>query len=171
MFKQSSNIFVLKDICVLNKMKYVKIKLPKKVNSKDFFNNLNLNFIYDQSKNPSGLYSGEKKLLFGVTDGRVNPNPHPPDLKDLLFLYQLITLNKRNHKGAMKTLIISILLYIFHMVYLKESIYDVYFISRRDPEREVEIKVAHYWFNGDVGSQIQWVAEKPYTDWSKVECS
>ena len=95
MFKQSSNIFVLKDICVLNKMKYVKIKLPKKVNSKDFFNNLNLNFIYDQSKNPSGLYSGEKKLLFGVTDGRVNPNPHPPDLKALLFLYQLITLNKR----------------------------------------------------------------------------
>ena len=42
----------------------------------------------------------------------------------------LITLNKRNHKGAMKTLIISVLLYIFHMVYLKESIYDVYFIEK-----------------------------------------
>jgi hypothetical protein len=42
----------------------------------------------------------------------------------------LITLNKRNHKGAMETLIISILLYIFHMVYLKESIYDVYFIEK-----------------------------------------
>ncbi|MBR61041.1 MAG: hypothetical protein CL904_00045 [Dehalococcoidia bacterium] len=42
----------------------------------------------------------------------------------------LITLNKRNHKGAMKTLIISILLYIFHMVYLKESIYNVYFIEK-----------------------------------------
>ncbi len=42
----------------------------------------------------------------------------------------LITLNKRNHKGAVKTLIISILLYIFHMVYLKESIYNVYFIEK-----------------------------------------
>ena len=52
---------------------------------------------------------------------------------------------------------------------LIDSIYDVYFISRKDPEREVEIKVAHYWFNGDTGSQIHWVAEKPYTDWDKVE--
>ena len=52
---------------------------------------------------------------------------------------------------------------------LIDSIYDVYFISRKDPEREVEIKVAHYWFNGDTGSQIHWVADKPYTDWNKVE--
>ena len=52
---------------------------------------------------------------------------------------------------------------------LIDSIYDVYFISRKDPEREVEIKVAHYWFNGDTGSQIHWVAAKPYTDWNKVE--
>ena len=42
----------------------------------------------------------------------------------------LITLNQRNHKGAMQTLIISILLYIFHMVYIKESIYNVYFIDK-----------------------------------------
>ena len=42
----------------------------------------------------------------------------------------LITLNQRNHKGAMKTLIISILLYVFHMIYIKESIYDVYFIEK-----------------------------------------
>ena len=42
----------------------------------------------------------------------------------------LIGLNERNHKGAMNTLIISILLYIFHMVYIKESIYNVYFIEK-----------------------------------------
>ena len=32
-----------------------------------------------------------------------------------------------------------------------------------------EIKVAHYWFNGDTGRQIAWVAPKPYTDYSQVE--
>ena len=76
-------------------MQHIKIKLPQKKNLKNFFYNLNLKFIVDQTIKPSGLYSGEKKFLFGVNDGRVNPNPHPPDLKDLLFLYQLITLNKR----------------------------------------------------------------------------
>jgi hypothetical protein len=62
---------------------------------------------------------------------------------------------------------------------LIDSIYDIYFISRdtiRDQYRvedveEREIHVAHYWFNGDTGSQINWVAEKPYTDWNKVESS
>ena len=76
-------------------MKHIKIKLPYKKNLKNFFYDLNLKFIFDQTINPSGLYSGEKKFLFGVNDGRLNPNPHPPDLKDLLFLYQFITLNKR----------------------------------------------------------------------------
>ena len=60
---------------------------------------------------------------------------------------------------------------------LVDSIYDIYFISRdtiRDQYgvedvEEREIHVAHYWFNGDTGNQIQWVAEKPYTDSDKVE--
>ena len=66
---------------------------------------------------------------------------------------------------------------------LIDSIYDIYFVSRKrerectdkhcycDDFKETEIHVAHYWFNGDTGRQIDWVAEKPYTDWSKVECS
>lgn len=63
-------------------------------------------------------------------------------------------------------------------VNLKDSIYDVYFVSRKDPEREVEIKVAHYWFNGDAGRTIIWEQDgfnretgKGLTDWSKVEAS
>jgi hypothetical protein len=39
---------------------------------------------------------------------------------------------------------------------LIDSIYDIYFISRREPEREVEIRVAHYWFNGDTGRAVIW---------------
>ena len=62
---------------------------------------------------------------------------------------------------------------------LIDSIYDIYFISRdtiRDQYKvedvvEREIHVAHYWFNGDTGRQIDWVANKPYTDWSKIECA
>ena len=57
-----------------------------------------------------------------------------------------------------------------------DSIYDVYFISRRDPEREVEIKVAHYWFNGDTGRTVTWEQDgfnretgEGLTDWSKVD--
>ena len=61
---------------------------------------------------------------------------------------------------------------------LVDSIYDVYYIKRETKTyadaaeiTERELHVAHYWFNGDTGRQINWVAEKPYTDWSKVECS
>ncbi len=61
---------------------------------------------------------------------------------------------------------------------LIDSIYDVYFISRRDPEREVEIKVAHYWFNGDTGRTVTWEQDgfnretgEGLTDWSRVECA
>ena len=65
---------------------------------------------------------------------------------------------------------------------LIDSIYDIYYVSRGLPVyddamqmvkdgKETEIKVAHYWFNGDTGRQIEWVAQKPYTDWSKVECA
>jgi hypothetical protein len=64
-------------------------------------------------------------------------------------------------------------------VNLIDSIYDIYYVSREpDPSddssgeyKETEIQVAHYWFNGDTGRQIQWVADKPYTNWTKVECS
>ena len=65
---------------------------------------------------------------------------------------------------------------------LVDSIYDIYYVSRKpdiaegpngteEVVKETEIKVAHYWFNGDTGRQIEWVAEKPYTDWTKVECA
>jgi hypothetical protein len=50
-------------------------------------------------------------------------------------------------------------------VNLIDSIYDVYFVNKEG----TEINVAHYWFNGDTGRQIHWVADKPYTDYSKVE--
>ena len=50
---------------------------------------------------------------------------------------------------------------------LVDSIYDIYYINKEG----VEIKVAHYWFNGDTGRQIEWVADKPYTDFTKVECA
>jgi hypothetical protein len=61
-------------------------------------------------------------------------------------------------------------------VNIVDSIYDIYYIQRRvdfnqDTDgHETETKVAHYWFNGDTGRQIHWVAEKPYTNWSRVEC-
>jgi len=70
---------------------------------------------------------------------------------------------------------------------LIDSIYDIYYISRdkyylgvgeEAQVTEREIKVGHYWFNGDTGRQIHWVDEKfnhktgeGLTDWSKIECS
>ena len=65
---------------------------------------------------------------------------------------------------------------------LIDHIYDIYYVSRKpdiaegangteEVLKETEIKVAHYWFNGDTGRQIHWVSEKPYTDWTKVECA
>ena len=58
---------------------------------------------------------------------------------------------------------------------LIDSIYDIYYVDRDNLEHEsaqpTEIKVAHYWFNGDTGRQITWIADKPYTNWSKVECA
>ena len=55
---------------------------------------------------------------------------------------------------------------------LIDSIYDIYFISRKSYEGAVdekEIKVAHYWFNGDTGRTVEWVDDKHRTDWSAVE--
>ena len=58
---------------------------------------------------------------------------------------------------------------------LIDSIYDIYYVDWDYLEYEscqpTEIKVAHYWFNGDTGRQIEWVSKKPYTNYSKVECS
>ena len=60
---------------------------------------------------------------------------------------------------------------------LIDSIYDIYYVAREPDSsddssgeyKETEIKVAHYWFNGDTGRQIHWAVEKPYTDWTKLE--
>ena len=54
---------------------------------------------------------------------------------------------------------------------LIDSIYDIYFVSRRDPEREVEIKVAHHWYNGDTGRTIMWEQDGFNTDFNKIESS
>ena len=68
---------------------------------------------------------------------------------------------------------------------LVDSIYDIYYV-KRDVERvegedvypETEIKVAHYWFNGDTGRTIMWEQDgfnretgEGLTDWTKVECA
>ena len=66
-----------------------------------------------------------------------------------------------------------------HDTNLIDSIYDVYYVSREPSSsddssgeyKETEIQVAHYWFNGDTGRQVTWVADKPYTNWTKVDCS
>ena len=63
---------------------------------------------------------------------------------------------------------------------LIDSIYDVYFVKRaldiadgadtvEEVRRETEIKVAHYWFNGDTGRTIMWEQDGFNTDWSKIE--
>jgi hypothetical protein len=65
---------------------------------------------------------------------------------------------------------------------LIDSIYDIYFVSRRPPvydgaeqmvkdAEESEIKVAHYWFNGDTSRTIMWEKDGFNTNWSRVECS
>ena len=60
---------------------------------------------------------------------------------------------------------------------LIDSIYDIYFVSRdtiRDrygveDVEEREIKVAHYWFNGDTGRTIMWEQDGFNTDFNKVK--
>ena len=70
---------------------------------------------------------------------------------------------------------------------LIDSIYDVYYVSKdhyhlgtgEPPEiLEREVKVAHYWFNGETGRTVMWEQDgfnretgKGLTDWSKVECA
>ena len=54
-----------------------------------------------------------------------------------------------------------------------DRIYDIYYVDWDNLEYEscqpLETQVAHYWFNGDTGRQIDWVANKPYTNWNRVE--
>ena len=54
-----------------------------------------------------------------------------------------------------------------------DSVYDIYYVDVDNLQYEscqpLEIQVAHYWFNGDTGRQIDWVANKPYTNWNRVE--
>jgi len=72
---------------------------------------------------------------------------------------------------------------------LIDSIYDIYFVKRtldvadgadtiEEVWRETEIKVAHYWFNGDTGRTIVWEQDgfnqetgQGLTNWNQVECS
>ena len=58
-----------------------------------------------------------------------------------------------------------------------DTIYDVYY-KNTYREDSTEIQVAHYWFNGDTGSQIHWEVDgfnrktgEGLTDWSEIECS
>ena len=53
---------------------------------------------------------------------------------------------------------------------LIDSIYDIYYVVN-EPETQTEIQVAHYWFNGDTGSQIHWETPELHTNWNKVEFS
>ena len=56
-----------------------------------------------------------------------------------------------------------------------DSIYDIYYVDYDNLDYEscqpTETQVANYWFNGDTGRQISWVSKKPYTNYSKIECS
>jgi len=53
-----------------------------------------------------------------------------------------------------------------------DTIYDIHFKRNyEEGEGGVEILVAHYWFNGDTGSQIHWEQDGFNTDWNKVEGS
>jgi hypothetical protein len=61
---------------------------------------------------------------------------------------------------------------------LIDSIYDIYYVDWDDPRlidkpelNPTEIQVAHYWFNGHTGRQINWQSKKPYTNWNRVECA
>ena len=52
---------------------------------------------------------------------------------------------------------------------LVDSIYDIYYVNWDSLEYEscqpAEIKVAHYWFNGDTGRQITWVVDQGNKEW------
>ena len=59
-----------------------------------------------------------------------------PSLWLFLLYYHLVPLiiiigaNKRIHKNALATLVISVIVYLFYMTYKKQSIYDVYFVKK-----------------------------------------
>ena len=52
---------------------------------------------------------------------------------------------------------------------LIDSIYDIYRKSVHWPTESGELHVAHYWFNGDTGSQIHWEQDGFNTNFNKVE--
>ena len=52
---------------------------------------------------------------------------------------------------------------------LLDSIYDIYRKSVYWPTESGELHVAHYWFNGDTGSQIHWEQDGFNANWNKVE--
>jgi hypothetical protein len=55
-------------------------------------------------------------------------------------------------------------------VNLIDSIYDIYYEGRYDEgEGGVEMHVAHYWFNGDTGTQIHWEADGFNMNSNKIE--
>ena len=49
-----------------------------------------------------------------------------------------------------------------------DSIYDIYY-KNTFREDSAEIQVAHYWFNGDTGSQNHWEADGFNTNFNKIE--
>ena len=51
---------------------------------------------------------------------------------------------------------------------LIDSIYDIYY-KNAFREGSAEIQVAHYWFNGDTGSQIHWEQDGFNTNFTKME--
>jgi hypothetical protein len=63
------------------------ITFPKRnINLKNFFYKIGLKEIYEE---------GSKKYSLKSKDKRLNKKPYPPDLLDLYYLYELISLNKR----------------------------------------------------------------------------
>ena len=63
------------------------ITFPKRnINLKNFFYKIGLKEIYKE---------GSKKYSLKSKDKRLSKKPYPPDLLDLYYLYELISLNKR----------------------------------------------------------------------------
>jgi hypothetical protein len=54
---------------------------------------------------------------------------------------------------------------------LIDSIYDVYYKDLDYEHENNEVQVAHYWFNGDTGRQVHWIADGPFTNFSEIECA
>ena len=83
----------------------IKIKFPKKISEnkiKDFFVKQGLGYLISKKSYFIDGYKvflkdfkDKKKDRKGKFDIRITKNPHPPEIKDLYRLYQIIILNKR----------------------------------------------------------------------------